>query len=114
VLAGFRKASGGRALVDGQPVFEEVLIIDQGRLVLQDDLYQAMDWPHEVDAERLYDADGPYPLVFVSYWALLLTWATMGLLLGAGFYRSNGGELVAIALACAWPASCPARPSPGP
>jgi hypothetical protein len=29
----------------------------------------------------------------------MLTWAAMGLLLGAGFYRSNGGELVAIALA---------------
>jgi hypothetical protein len=41
------------------------------------------------------------PLVFASYWALLLTWATMGLLLGAGFYRSNGSELVAIALALA-------------
>ena len=31
----------------------------------------------------------------------MLTWATMGLLLGAGFYRSNGSELVAIALALA-------------
>ena len=34
-----------------------------------------MDWPHQVDAERLYDAAGPYPLVFASYWALMLTWA---------------------------------------
>jgi hypothetical protein len=70
-------------------------------LALEGLLYRAMDWPHEVDIERLYDAAGQYPLVFVSYWALLLTWATMGLLLGAGFYRSNGGELVAIALALA-------------
>jgi hypothetical protein len=70
-------------------------------LALEGLLYQAMGWPHRVDAERLYDAAGPYPLVLVSYWALMLTWATIGLLLGAGFYRSNGGELVAIALALA-------------
>jgi hypothetical protein len=70
-------------------------------LALERVLYRAMDWPHQVDAERLYDAAGPYPLVFASYWALMLTWAAMGLLLGAGFYRSNGTELVAIALALA-------------
>jgi hypothetical protein len=70
-------------------------------LALEGVLYRAMDWPRQVDAERLYDAAGPYPLVLVSYWALLLAWAAIGLLLAAGFYRSNGSELVAIALALA-------------
>jgi hypothetical protein len=70
-------------------------------LALEGVLYRALGWPHQVDAERLYDAAGPYPLVFISYWALMLTWAAMGLLLGAGFNRSSGSALVAIALALA-------------
>ena len=41
------------------------------------------------------------PLVFVSYWAMLLVWTIIGLLLAAGFYRSGGSELVAVVLALA-------------
>jgi hypothetical protein len=64
-------------------------------------LYRAMDWTHEVAPERLFDAAGPWPLVFLSYWAMLLIWTTIGVLLAAGFYRSGGGELVVILLALA-------------
>ena len=40
-------------------------------------------------------------MVFVGYWAMLVVWTTIGLLLGAGFYRSGGSELVAVVLALA-------------
>ena len=64
-------------------------------------LYRVMDWPHGVEAERLFHSSGQYPLVLLSYWAMLVTWTTIGLLLGAGFYRSGGNELVAVVLALA-------------
>jgi hypothetical protein len=60
-----------------------------------------MDWPQRVPAERLFDSSGQYPLVFLSYWAMLVIWATVGLLLAAGFYRSEGWELPVILLALA-------------
>jgi hypothetical protein len=68
--------------------------------VLEAVLYRVVDWPHRVDPERLYDA-GQYGLVFFSYWAMLLIWTTMGLLLAAGFYRSGGMELVVLVVALA-------------
>ena len=40
-------------------------------------------------------------MVFVGYWAMLVVWTTIGLLLAAGFYRSGGSELVAVVLALA-------------
>jgi hypothetical protein len=40
-------------------------------------------------AERLFDSPGRYPLVFLSYWTMLVIWMTIGLLLAAGFYRSG-------------------------
>jgi hypothetical protein len=64
-------------------------------------LYRALDWQRGVAPERLFDAAGPYPLVFLSYWAMLLIWTTIGVLLAAGFYRSGGSELVVILLALA-------------
>jgi hypothetical protein len=62
-------------------------------------LYRAMDWPHRISAERLFTDPGQYPVVFLSSWAMLVVWTAIGLLLGAGFYRSGGRELVAVALA---------------
>jgi hypothetical protein len=64
-------------------------------------LYRVMDWPHGVEAERLFHSSGQYPLVLLSYWAMLVIRTTIGLLLGAGFYRSGGNELVAVVLALA-------------
>jgi hypothetical protein len=62
-------------------------------------LYRAMDWPHRVSTERLFDSPSQYPLIFVNYWAMLVIWTTIGLLLAAGFYRSGGWELVVLPLA---------------
>jgi hypothetical protein len=70
-------------------------------LALEGVLYRFMDWPHRVAPERLFDGPGQYPLVFLGYWAMLVVWTAIGLLLGAGFYRSGGNELVALALALA-------------
>ena len=70
-------------------------------LALEGVLYRVMDWSHRVEPERLFDSPGQYPLVFLSYWAMLLIWMTIGLLLAAGFYRSGGNELVVIVLALA-------------
>jgi hypothetical protein len=64
-------------------------------------LYRAMGWPQGVGFERLYDGPGQFPLVFVSYWAMLLVWTTIGLLLAAGFYRSGGSAPAAVLLALA-------------
>ena len=30
-------------------------------------LYRVLDWPHGVEAERLFHSSGQYPLVFLSY-----------------------------------------------
>jgi hypothetical protein len=70
-------------------------------LALESVLYRVMDWPQRVPAERLFDSPGQYPMVFLTYWAMLVIWTTIGLLLGAGFYRSGGSELVVIALGLA-------------
>jgi hypothetical protein len=70
-------------------------------LALESVLYRVMDWPQQVPAERLFDAPGQYPLVFLTYWAMLVVWTTIGLLLGAGFYRSEGRELLVVALGLA-------------
>jgi hypothetical protein len=70
-------------------------------LAMETVLYRAMDWSHAVEPERLFDSAGQYPLVFLSYWAMLLIWTTIGLLLAAGFSRSGGNELVVIALSLA-------------
>ena len=64
-------------------------------------LYRVMDWPQRIPAERLFDSPGQYPLIFLTYWAMLVIWTTIGLLLAAGFYRSEGWELPVIALALA-------------
>jgi hypothetical protein len=64
-------------------------------------LYRVMDLPQRVAPERLFDSPTEYPRVFLSYWAMLVIWTTIGLLLAAGFYRSGGNELVVIALALA-------------
>jgi hypothetical protein len=64
-------------------------------------LYRAMDWPHRVETQRVFDAPDQYPAIFVSYWAMLIVWTTIGLLLAAGFYRSGGGELLVIPVALA-------------
>ena len=69
--------------------------------VLEAALYRFMEWPHRIEPERLFDAPDQYPLVFLSYWAMLVIWMTTGLLLAAGFYRSGGNELVVIVLALA-------------
>jgi hypothetical protein len=60
-----------------------------------------MGWPQGVGFERLYDGPGQFPLVFVSDWATLLVWTTIGLLLAAGFYRSGGSAPAAVLLALA-------------
>jgi hypothetical protein len=70
-------------------------------LALESVLYRVMDWPQRVPAERLFDSPGQYPMVFLTYWAMLVIWTTIGLLLGAGFYRSGGSVLVVIALGLA-------------
>jgi hypothetical protein len=70
-------------------------------LALEGVLYRVMDWSHRVEPERLFDSPGQYPLVFLGYWAMLVIWMTIGLLLAAGFYRSGGNELVVIVLALA-------------
>ena len=70
-------------------------------LALEGVLYRAMDWSQRVEAERLFDSPAQYPLVFASYWTLLVTWTTIGLLLAAGFYRSGGNELVVVVVALA-------------
>jgi hypothetical protein len=67
-------------------------------LALESVLYRVLDWPRQVPAERLFDAPDQYPLVFLTYLAMLVVWTTIGLLLGAGFYRSGGRELVVVAL----------------
>jgi hypothetical protein len=54
-----------------------------------------------VAPERLFDAPTEYPRIFLSYWAMLMIWTTIGLLLAAGFYRSGGNELVVIVLTLA-------------
>jgi hypothetical protein len=64
-------------------------------------LYRAMGWSQGVGFERLYDGPGQFQLVFVSYWAMLLVWTTIGLLLAAGFYRSGGSAPAAVLLALA-------------
>jgi ABC-type taurine transport system ATPase subunit len=49
VLAGFRKASGGTVLIDElSPLFEEVVIIDNGRLVLHDETEVLRAWGADV------------------------------------------------------------------
>lgn len=70
-------------------------------LALESVLYRLMDWAHRVPDERLFDSAGQYPLVFLTYWAMLVIWATIGLLLAAGFYRSEGWEVPVILLALA-------------
>jgi hypothetical protein len=70
-------------------------------LALESVLYRVMDWPQQVPTERLFDAPDQYPLVFLTYWAMLVVWTTIGLLLGAGFYRSGGRELMVVALGLA-------------
>jgi hypothetical protein len=70
-------------------------------LALEGVLYRAMDWSHQVEDERLFDSPTQYPLVFLSYWAMLVIWTTIGLLLAAGFYRADGKELLVIAVALA-------------
>ena len=64
-------------------------------------LYRVMDLPQRVAPERLFDSPTEYLRVFLRYWAMLVIWTTIGLLLAAGFYRSGGSELVVIALALA-------------
>jgi hypothetical protein len=78
-----------------------VAVLLTAGLALEGVLYRFMDWPHRVAAERIFDGSGQYPLVFLGYWAMLVVWTTIGLLLAAGFYRSGGNELVALALALA-------------
>jgi hypothetical protein len=68
---------------------------------LESVLYRVMDWPQQVAAERLFDSPSQYPLIFLTYWAMLVIWTTVGLLPGAGFYRSEGRELQVILLAVA-------------
>jgi hypothetical protein len=67
--------------------------------VLEAVLYRAMDWPHRVSTDRLFDSPTQYPLIFVNYWAMLAIWTTFGLFLAAGFYRSGGWELVVLPVA---------------
>jgi hypothetical protein len=64
-------------------------------------LYRAMDWPQRVGPGRLFDAPDDYLVIFANYWAMLLVWTAVGLLLAAGFYRSGGAELVVVGLALA-------------
>jgi hypothetical protein len=64
-------------------------------------LYRIMDLPQRVAPERLFDSPSQYPTIFLNYWAMLVVWTTIGLLLAAGFYRSGGSELLVIALALA-------------
>ena len=154
VLAGFRKASGGTVLVDGQPVFENPrvtrrvcliretgdtgehgvylvyrllpVLVAHGRtrreflqsvalfVVAAGAVVAALltagwpsrasctgswTWPQRVAPERLFDAPTRYPRIFLTYWAMLVVWTTIGLLLAAGFYRSGGNEPVVLALA---------------
>jgi hypothetical protein len=68
-------------------------------LALEGVLYRVMGWPHRVGPERLFDAPDQLPLILGTYWAMLVIWGTIGLLLGAGFYRAGGNELVVLALA---------------
>jgi hypothetical protein len=64
-------------------------------------LYRIMDLPQRVAPERLFDSPTQYPTIFLNYWAMLVVWTTIGLLLAAGFYRSGGNELLVIAFALA-------------
>jgi hypothetical protein len=84
--------------VGGAAVLSALLTLG---FALEAELYRAMEWPHRVAPERLFDSPDQYPLIFLSYWAMLLVWTTIGLLLAAGFYRAGGSELVVVLLALA-------------
>jgi len=53
-------------------------------------LYGVMDWPQAVDAGQRYTSSGQVHLIFLQYAPQFLVWAAAGVLVGAGFYRSEG------------------------
>ncbi len=62
-------------------------------------LYRANGWPQALADDRLYNATVEYPLIFLSYWAMLLVWMLTGSFIGAGFYRLQAGGVLILPVA---------------
>ena len=62
-------------------------------------LYRANRWPQALADDRIYNATTEYPLVFLSYWGMLLVWTLTGLFIGAGFYRLQAGGVLVLPVA---------------
>lgn len=62
-------------------------------------LYRANDWPQALSEDRLYDNASQYPLIFISYWGMLLVWTLTGSFVGAGFYRLGAGGVLLLPVA---------------
>jgi hypothetical protein len=48
-------------------------------------LYRANGWPQALAEDRIYNAASEYPLIFLSYWGMLMVWMLTGSFIGAGW-----------------------------
>lgn len=62
-------------------------------------LYRANGWSQTFLEQRLYSDGGEYPVIFLSYWSMLLVWSLTGLFLGAAFYRLEAGGVLLLLVA---------------
>lgn len=54
-------------------------------------VYGVAGWPQTLTRAHLFDSPDQLLLVFAEFWLVLGVWALAGALLGAGFYRNEGG-----------------------
>jgi hypothetical protein len=64
-------------------------------------LYRANGWSQALSDDRVYSAATEHPLIFFSYWGMLLVWMLTGLFIGAGFYRLQAGGVLVLPIALA-------------
>lgn len=84
------------------PVFQFVAsgilaALTTGAYAVESLLYRANGWNQAFIEDRIYGA-GQYPLIFLSYWSMLLVWTVTGSFLGAAFYRLQAGGVLALVL----------------
>ncbi|OLF19008.1 hypothetical protein [Actinophytocola xanthii] len=64
-------------------------------------VYAMFGWPQALNREAMFATADDYPVILGTYWLLFLTWTIAGLVIGLGFFHSNGLGLLTIPIGLA-------------
>ncbi|HEX8005202.1 MAG TPA: hypothetical protein VF482_02100 [Trebonia sp.] len=91
-----RRQFGGQAAITIALFAPFMAALMAAGYLLENGFHALAGWPQGLARPHLFASTGQLPLIFSEYLIEYLAWAVAGALIGAGFYRWQGGGLLTI------------------